>query len=115
MNSGINPSYTPAEHTPYRVGINFGPICARSNLKRRGAAREGLVNPMMAGFLGQIPTRLFSADEVLANYVYVFYAAFLVTFVFTPVVRQIALHFGIIDWPDRARKLRAKPIAYLGG
>lgn len=70
---------------------------------------------MGIGLLGQIPTRPFSIDEVLANYIYVFYAAFLVAFIATPMLRQVALHFGVIDEPDRVRKMHAKPIAYLGG
>src|SRR4051812_38065273 len=56
-----------------------------------------------------------SADEVLSPYVYVFYAAFLVSFFFTPIMRQIALYYGIIDEPDLVRKLHTSPVAYLGG
>ena len=70
---------------------------------------------MVHGLIAQIPTRVFSADEVLSDYVYVFYAAFLVAFVATPAMRVVALHFGIIDCPDRVRKLHTVPIAYLGG
>lgn len=58
---------------------------------------------------------VFSADAVLSPYVYVFYAAFLVSLLFTPVMRTIALHYGIIDRPDLVRKLHKEPIAYLGG
>jgi UDP-GlcNAc:undecaprenyl-phosphate GlcNAc-1-phosphate transferase len=58
---------------------------------------------------------MFSADEVLSNYVYVFYAAFLVAFIATPAMRIVAIHFNIIDHPDRVRKLHTTPIAYLGG
>ena len=65
--------------------------------------------------LAQIPARLFTVDQVLANYIYVFYAAFIVSFIFTPFVRGIALHYGIIDRPDRVRKMHTTPIAYLGG
>jgi UDP-GlcNAc:undecaprenyl-phosphate/decaprenyl-phosphate GlcNAc-1-phosphate transferase len=65
--------------------------------------------------LGQIPSKLYSVDQVLANYVYVFYAAFIVSFIFTPVVRAIALYYGIVDRPDRLRKVHAVPTAYLGG
>ena len=66
-------------------------------------------------FLGQIPTKLFTIDQVLSNYMFVFYAAFGVTFVFTPVMRAIALYFDIIDQPDRIRKMHSMPVAYLGG
>lgn len=65
--------------------------------------------------IGQIPTKLFTVDQVLANYIYVFYAAFIVAFIFTPIVRAIALYHGIIDRPDRVRKMHTTPVAYLGG
>src|SRR5258708_27994311 len=65
--------------------------------------------------LGQIPAKVYSVDEVLSNYVYVFYAAFIVSFLFTPIVRSIALYYGIVDRPDRLRKVHSIPIAYLGG
>lgn len=70
---------------------------------------------MLHGLLAQIPSPVFSADQVLANYVYVFYAAFLVALVATPAMRVVAFHFDIIDRPDRLRKVHNKPIAYLGG
>jgi UDP-GlcNAc:undecaprenyl-phosphate/decaprenyl-phosphate GlcNAc-1-phosphate transferase len=57
----------------------------------------------------------FTLDEVLSPYVYVFYAAYLVSFIFTPIMRSIAIHFGIIDQPDSARKMHSRPVAYLGG
>lgn len=57
----------------------------------------------------------FSVDEVLGPYIYVFYAAFIVAFVFTPVMRSVATYYGIIDRPDRLRKIHSQPVAYLGG
>jgi UDP-GlcNAc:undecaprenyl-phosphate GlcNAc-1-phosphate transferase len=54
-------------------------------------------------------------DDVLAPHIYVFYAAFLVAFIFTPVMRSIANYYGVVDLPDRIRKLHAAPVAYLGG
>ena len=59
--------------------------------------------------------RFFTWDQVLSPYVYVFYAAYLVAFAFTPIMRAIAMHYGIIDEPDGARKMHAQPVAYLGG
>jgi UDP-GlcNAc:undecaprenyl-phosphate GlcNAc-1-phosphate transferase len=56
-----------------------------------------------------------SADEVLSPYIYVFYAAFIISFIFTPVMRSIAMYYGIVDNPDRIRKLHKAPVAYLGG
>ena len=69
----------------------------------------------MSSLVAQLPGRVFSADEVLSPYVYVFYASFLVTFFFTPIMRMVAIHYGIVDQPDRARKMHAAPVAYLGG
>ena len=56
-----------------------------------------------------------TADDVLSPYIYVFYAAFLVSFIFTPIMRQVALYYEIIDQPDSIRKLHSEPVAYLGG
>ena len=56
-----------------------------------------------------------SADEVLSPYIFVFYAAFIISFVFTPVMRSVAMYYGIVDRPDRIRKLHSEPVAYLGG
>ncbi len=65
--------------------------------------------------LAQIPSRAYTADEVLSPYIYVFYVAFLVSFVFTPIMRRMATYYGIIDEPDRIRKMHSQPVAYLGG
>lgn len=54
-------------------------------------------------------------DEALSPQVYVFYAAFIVAFLFTPVMRSIATYHGIVDQPDKVRKLHSAPVAYLGG
>lgn len=57
----------------------------------------------------------FTVDEVLSPYVYVFYVAFLLSFIFTPVMQQVATYYNIIDQPDLVRKMHARPVAYLGG
>lgn len=57
----------------------------------------------------------FSVDAVLSPYIYVFYAAFLVSFLFTPIMRSIAIYYGIVDQPDGLRKMHKVPVAYLGG
>ena len=57
----------------------------------------------------------FTADEVLSPYMWVFLAAFAVTFLVTPIMRKLALANGIVDWPDLKRKAHAEPVAYLGG
>ena len=56
-----------------------------------------------------------SLDQVLSPYVSVFCVAFAVAYVFTPIMRHVAITFGIVDRPDSSRKLQKKPVAYLGG
>jgi UDP-GlcNAc:undecaprenyl-phosphate GlcNAc-1-phosphate transferase len=60
-----------------------------------------------------IPTS--TVDQVLSPYIYVFYAAFLVAYFFTPMMRQVAVYYRVIDQPDLNRKLHKEPVAYLGG
>jgi UDP-GlcNAc:undecaprenyl-phosphate GlcNAc-1-phosphate transferase len=62
-----------------------------------------------------MPQALYTADEVLSPYVFVFYAAFIVSFVFTPLMRRVATFYNIIDKPDLVRKMHSRPVAYLGG
>lgn len=69
---------------------------------------------MVTASLAQV-TQGFSADQVLSPYVPVFYASFIVAFLFTPIMRMVASFYGIIDQPDRLRKIHAEPVAYLGG
>lgn len=63
----------------------------------------------------QQATTNFTFDDVLAPYIYVFMAAFLVSFLFTPLMRRVASHYGIVDKPDGNRKIHREPVAYLGG
>ena len=71
---------------------------------------------MLANLLAESSTNpTFTVDEVLSPYIYVFYAAFLVAFVFTPVMRSVAMYYRIIDQPDQLRKVHSRPVAYLGG
>lgn len=44
-----------------------------------------------------------------------FLAAFAISAAATPLVRRVALRYGIVDQPDEARKIHARPVAYLGG
>ena len=53
--------------------------------------------------------------QLINGYAPVFIVAFGVTLLATPVVRRIAVDSGIIDMPDRQRKLHSYPVAYLGG
>ncbi len=56
-----------------------------------------------------------TVDEVLSPYVYIFYAGFLLGYVFTPMMRHVALYYKVIDAPDLHRKMHKEPVAYLGG
>jgi UDP-GlcNAc:undecaprenyl-phosphate/decaprenyl-phosphate GlcNAc-1-phosphate transferase len=56
-----------------------------------------------------------NANDVLSPYIYVFYAAYIVAFIFTPIMRRIAVHYWVVDEPDGARKMHSNPVAYLGG
>jgi UDP-GlcNAc:undecaprenyl-phosphate GlcNAc-1-phosphate transferase len=62
---------------------------------------------------GQPP--LFDTDTVLSPYIYVFIAAYVLSFIFTPIMRRVAEFYGIIDKPDLLRKMHSRPVAYLGG
>lgn len=57
----------------------------------------------------------FSADQVLSPYIFVFYAAFILSFVFTPIMKRVAHFYGVVDKPDMIRKIHQTPTAYLGG
>jgi UDP-N-acetylmuramyl pentapeptide phosphotransferase/UDP-N-acetylglucosamine-1-phosphate transferase len=61
----------------------------------------------------EVPTM--SVDDVMSPYIYVFYAAFLMAFFFTPLMRYVALYYKAIDYPDLTRKSHKEPVAYLGG
>lgn len=56
-----------------------------------------------------------TASSVLAPYMVVFFVAFFVSFVATPVMRWLAIRNGVVDWPDFKRKVHLQPVAYLGG
>jgi UDP-GlcNAc:undecaprenyl-phosphate GlcNAc-1-phosphate transferase len=58
---------------------------------------------------------IFAPLDLLNGYAPVFLVAFSVALLSTPVIRKIAVNAGIIDMPDRHRKLHAYPVAYLGG
>src|SRR5215217_1878841 len=65
--------------------------------------------------LAQLAPKAYSADEVLSPYIYVFYVAFCLSFLFTPIMQAVATYYGIIDRPDQHRKMHSEPVAYLGG
>ncbi len=53
--------------------------------------------------------------SVFHSYIGVFLVAFLVTLIATPIMRQLAIKYGVIDHPNDPRKEHKMPIAYLGG
>jgi UDP-GlcNAc:undecaprenyl-phosphate GlcNAc-1-phosphate transferase len=54
-------------------------------------------------------------SAVIQPYMPVFYVAFLVSLVLTPLMRALAHRNGVVDDPDGKRKVHSQPIAYLGG
>ena len=56
-----------------------------------------------------------SLDAVLGPYVIVFCIAFIVAYVFTPIMRYVALGYDVVDRPDGVRKIHGRTVAYLGG
>src|SRR5215207_5257357 len=72
--------------------------------------------PLFGHFpLGQVGPPAFSVDQILERYIYVFIVAFVVAFLYTPIMQKVATFYNIIDQPDRVRKNHAQPVAYLGG
>ncbi len=69
-------------------------------------ATNSVETPAMAGF---------SLDEVISPYMGVFFVAFVVSLIATPLMGMIAVRFGVVDKPDLTRKFHGHPIAYLGG
>jgi UDP-GlcNAc:undecaprenyl-phosphate GlcNAc-1-phosphate transferase len=65
---------------------------------------------------GAIPPAVtFTVDQVVSPYMGVFFAAFFVAVISTPIMALIANRLGIVDKPDGLRKLHGKTTAYLGG
>lgn len=53
--------------------------------------------------------------DIFHGYLGVLVVAFMVTLLMTPVMRRLAVKYGVIDRPSEARKVHRVPIAYLGG
>lgn len=64
-----------------------------------------------AGISPEAPTRL----DIFHGYIAVLGIAFLVTLLATPIMRKLAVRYGIVDRPNEARKIHRAPTAYLGG
>ncbi|MFC1546446.1 glycosyltransferase family 4 protein [bacterium] len=48
-------------------------------------------------------------------YLYTFICAFIISFIFSPLMKRIALFYDILDHPDSPVKTHEKPTPYLGG
>ena len=70
---------------------------------------------MLSSILSEAPIKVYTVNEIVPPYIYVFYVAFAVSFFLTPLMRVVAMYYGIIDRPDNIRKMHSVPIAYLGG
>jgi len=55
------------------------------------------------------------AFDIFHGYIGVFAIAFLVSMAATPIMRRLAVVYGIVDRPNDPRKIHRMPIAYLGG
>lgn len=54
------------------------------------------------------------ALEQVVKYPAIFFVSLAVTFVLTPVVRRVAVHFGVVDQPS-ARRINKRPVPRCGG
>lgn len=64
-----------------------------------------------AGMAPDAPHRL----DIFHGYIAVLGIAFIVTLLATPIMRRLAVRYGIVDRPNESRKLHRAPTAYLGG
>lgn len=62
-----------------------------------------------------LPLEPSSLTQVIAPYMGVFFVAFFVSILTTPLMRVLAVRNGIVDLPDLKRKNHIEPVAYLGG
>lgn len=70
----------------------------------------------MDGALSAAPAGLMArGSEILYGSIGVFLVAFVVTLLVTPVMRHLAVAYGVVDKPLEARKQHRIPVAYLGG
>lgn len=69
----------------------------------------------MIDLLAQTEPQRQAVGAVVSPRMGVFFVAFFLSFLLTPIMRALALRNGIIDAPDLQRKEHLKPVAYLGG
>ncbi len=80
-----------------------------------GPLTEGPLIPVETPAAMAAQEAALSLDEVLGPYVIVFCIAFVVAYIFTPVMRHVALSYDVVDRPDGVRKVHGRTVAYLGG
>ncbi len=56
-----------------------------------------------------------SMSDIISPYIGVFFVAWVVTILVTPLMRRVAIYKKIVDWPDDERKNHGQPVPYLGG
>ncbi|QDU70252.1 glycosyltransferase family 4 protein [Mucisphaera calidilacus] len=61
------------------------------------------------------PENTLTFSEVIAPYMPVFFVAFIVALILTPIMRSLATHNNVVDKPDLVRKNHIQAVAYLGG
>lgn len=77
-------------------------IQAEAAALKKLAAGETFIEPM-------------SRLDIFHGYIWILVVSFLVTLSVTPIMRRLAVKFGVIDRPSDPRKVHKMPIAYLGG
>ena len=71
---------------------------------------------LAAAYLDAIPAPApASIAGLLSPLIGVFLVSLVLTLILTPIMRRIAIKYGIVDWPDLKRKAHVEPVAYLGG
>ncbi|HEX8877318.1 MAG TPA: MraY family glycosyltransferase [Phycisphaerales bacterium] len=95
----------PSLHRPFAWGAGLAMTLAAW---AQGAEPAGAPNPA---------TDLLhhSRWEIFNGYAWVMAVAFIVTLVTTPLMRRLAISYGIVDRPSEARKVHRMPVAYMGG
>lgn len=53
--------------------------------------------------------------EIFNGYAWIMAIAFVVTLLTTPLMRRLAITYGVVDRPSEARKVHRMPVAYMGG
>lgn len=93
------------------VGLQGDTPVAREELFRSLVDRAAMLDQAIGRGPGPVSDRL----DIFHGYVAVFVISFAVTLLITPLMRRLALRYGVIDRPSEARKIHRIPVAYLGG